>query len=907
MSRLDLDAAAWNRLNELLDAALDRSPAERAAWLASLGPEHESLKSYLTDLLSRAAAVEAGAFLDMLPRFEGLAGSAEDSRVGAAGEVIGQYRLVRELGSGGMGTVWLAERVDGLITRPVALKLPHLVATRRTDIAERMAREREILATLDHRNIARLLDAGVTDDGQPFLALEYVEGIAIDRYCASGDGGKALDLRSRLRLFRQVADAVAYAHGKLIVHRDLKPANVLVTSGGGVKLLDFGIAKLLEEGSAKETRLTELSGRALTLDYASPEQIRGEPLTVASDVYSLGVMLFELLTGERPYRLKRVSPAAIEEAILMNEPRRPSALTQNRELRGDLDTIVLKALKKNPAERYVTVHALVDDVRRWLDHRPVLAQPDRIGYRLHKFLRRNRVATAVTVAFALAVITGAAVSVWQMFEARAQRDAALLHQRRAEAFSQFLGVILHDAGGGGTPLTSTALLERGVAMLEGQRNMDMEVTAFMWYEVARSFRLVSQTDRERAMLERSIAGARRIGDNNLAAAGQCALAWSLLERDQARAQQVFASAREVLSAEPHAADYAQLECLRAESRLLQVEGDPAGAITLIEAARPRIETLRQRQGFHYALIMDQLAGLYRAVERNKDSLAISASLLQSLRDNGRGGSMAEMMLMSSHARDLCRVGEILDCFAIHEEVLQRAARAQMQRLPPVGIRFRAGVAAQALGRYDRSLELADAELEIARASGNRAALGNGLLLRSSALLQLKRFDEAARDMAEAERLWNANPGAFAPLLREAGQFRVELALARGELANARVAMETLLAQTGDGARPDAGRSDRLLRLAARVALDGQDAARAERLAGEALTIARRDARHEDRSANVGLAALLRAESRERLGRRADALVDVALAIRALTNALGPEHAESQRARALAASWSAPAA
>ncbi|MBC8027463.1 MAG: serine/threonine protein kinase, partial [Steroidobacteraceae bacterium] len=642
MFRFELDAAAWSRLNELLDAALDRSPVERAAWLESLKPECEALKPYLCDLLSRAAAVETGGFLEALPRLDGAAArELEKVGIGAAGEIVGQYRLIRELGSGGMGTVWLAERVDGLINRPVALKLPHLVATGRAGLGERMAREREILATLDHRNIARLLDAGITADGQPFLALEYVEGIAIDRFCASGDGGQPLDLRARVRLFRQVADAVAYAHGKLIVHRDLKPANVLVTPGGGVKLLDFGIAKLLDEGAAKESRLTALSGRALTLDYASPEQIRGEPLTVASDVYSLGVVLFELLTGERPYHLTRLSRAAIEEAILTGEPRRPSAIALNRELRGDLDTIVLKALKKNPGERYVTVHAFVDDIQRWLSHRPVLAQPDGIGYRLRKFVRRNRAVMGVTVAFTLAVIAGVAVSVWQMFEAQTQRDAALLHQRRAEAFSQFMGVILHDAGGGETQLTSTALLERGVAMLEGQRNMDVEVSAFMWYEVARSFRLFGQTDRERALLERSVAGALKIGDNNLLAASQCALAWSMLERDQARAQQLFASAQRALSGAPRAADYAQLECLRAEARLLQVKGDPAGAIALIERARPKLETTRQRQGFHYALIMDQLAGLYRAVERSKESLAISESLLNSLRDNGRAGSLAE--------------------------------------------------------------------------------------------------------------------------------------------------------------------------------------------------------------------------------------------------------------------------
>ena len=335
MSKLDLDAQTWSQLNRLLDDALDRAPAERTDWIESLAPEFDRLKPHLRDLLSRAGEIETHDFLNTLPRVVLSAAVVAEgpARLGNAGDVFGPYRLLRELGHGGMGTVWLAERTDGLIARQVALKLPH-GNWRRAGLAERMARERGILATLDHRNIAKLFDAGVTPDGQPYLALEFVEGVSIDVYCATGDAGEPLGLKARLQLFRQVADAVAYAHGKLVVHRDLKPANILVTRDGGARLLDFGIAKLLEDGEARETRLTEFSGRALTPDYASPEQINGEPLTVVSDVYSLGVILYELLTGARPYKLKRDSRGALEEAILRADAARPSEAAPPEDAQG---------------------------------------------------------------------------------------------------------------------------------------------------------------------------------------------------------------------------------------------------------------------------------------------------------------------------------------------------------------------------------------------------------------------------------------------------------------------------------------------------------------------------------------------------------------------------------------------
>jgi serine/threonine-protein kinase len=333
--------------------------------------------------------------------------------------------------------VWLAERADGMVPRPVALKLPRGVWSR-PELVSRMAREREILASLNHSHIARLYDAGLASDGQPYLAMEYVQGQPIDEYVRE----KRLDTRGRLRLFLQVAQAVSHAHARLVVHRDLKPSNIMVTEGGEARLLDFGIAKLLEDGEARETEITRSSGRALTLAYASPEQVSGAPLGVASDVYSLGVVLYEILTGSLPYQPARDSVGAAEDAVLKAIPPRPSDVVKDsharKTLRGDLDTVVLKALKKRPEERYATVDAFADDVARFLEGRPVKARPDSFLYRFRKLVERNKLAFGAAAAILVAIVGGAILAV-------SQARVAIAEKKRAEEVKEFVTSIFRDA------------------------------------------------------------------------------------------------------------------------------------------------------------------------------------------------------------------------------------------------------------------------------------------------------------------------------------------------------------------------------------------------------------------------------------------------------------------------------
>jgi serine/threonine protein kinase/cytochrome c-type biogenesis protein CcmH/NrfG len=400
-----LTAPQLSMIARLLDEALPLDEPARRIWLQELAPEHADLLPALRRALLSGTLHES---------------DAGDEPAGAAstglqpGARVGPYELIRLLGAGGMAEVWLARRVDGVFKRDVALKLPSLTRVRR-DLEQRFLRERDILASLEHPHIARLYDAGVDAAGLPYLSMEYVPGELLTDWCDS----QRLDIRERLRLFLQVLEAVQYAHDRHVIHRDIKPSNILVTAEGHARLLDFGVAKLLDNEAADHVPLTTVYGHALTPVYSSPELIRGEPVDAKSDIYSLGVVLFEILTGARPYRLNAGATRAIlEHAIAAAEVRKPSTqLVQEswtlrattheqltRLLRGDLDLIVLKALAKDPQARYASAVALADDLQRYLDGKPVAAQPPRLFYRLKKFFKRNRPVVLVTAGALLVLL-----------------------------------------------------------------------------------------------------------------------------------------------------------------------------------------------------------------------------------------------------------------------------------------------------------------------------------------------------------------------------------------------------------------------------------------------------------------------------------------------------------------------
>ncbi len=409
-----MNAARWSEVKQVFDKAVDLEAAERASYLDTACADDADLRREVDSLM--AAHAQAGAFIEGAPSVE-FAEALEDPFLGRR---IGPYRVLAEIGRGGMGAVYRAMRDDDAYHKDVALKIVQSgLATEQHH--ERFLQERQILAGLDHPGIARLLDGGTTEDGRPYFVMELVEGASLDAYCERQRPG----IRQRLLLFQAVCAAVEYAHRNLVVHRDLKPSNILVTPEGTPKLLDFGIAKLLRSSDfGGAATVTEV--RALTPYYASPEQMRGESITTVSDVYSLGLLLYQLLTGRRPYDFTGKPPDEVLRLICEDDPPRPSELQapQASELRGDLDVITMMALRKEPARRYGSVQELSEDIRRYLEDFPVRARPDSMGYRAGKFVGRHRTGIAVASVVVALFLAGSAATFLQWRRAESERARA---------------------------------------------------------------------------------------------------------------------------------------------------------------------------------------------------------------------------------------------------------------------------------------------------------------------------------------------------------------------------------------------------------------------------------------------------------------------------------------------------
>jgi serine/threonine protein kinase/tetratricopeptide (TPR) repeat protein len=521
-----IDPDRWRVLSPYLDEALEIATEERATWLASISTYDPALATDLRTMLAQHQVVHESRFLEhaVLDPRSTLVQSL-------AGQVIGAYRLVTPLGQGGTGSVWLAERCDGRFEGRAAVKLLNIGLIGRTG-EERFRQEGTILASLRHPRIAHLIDAGVSPTGQPYLILELVDGQSIDRYCDE----RALGIEARLRLFLDVLEAVAHAHTNLVVHRDIKPANVLVSTDGEVKLLDFGIAKLIERdaawgtaGSSAASALTREGGAALTPEYAAPEQLCGGVVTTATDVYALGVLLYVLLSGQHPAGGAVRSPATLIRAIVDAEPQRVSdavvsateplerlsrhasqcATTSSklrRALRGDLDTIVAKALKKDAVERYPSVTALADDVRRVLRHEPISARPDTLRYRGAKFVQRHVRGVAMSAAVVLLLSGSTAFYTTRL---STERDRAQREATKAAKVSEVLTGILLGADpianrATADGLTVRALLDAGADQAQKELVGHAEAQAEIFTILGRLYRRYGAFDKAQLLLEQAL-------------------------------------------------------------------------------------------------------------------------------------------------------------------------------------------------------------------------------------------------------------------------------------------------------------------------------------------------------------------------------------------------------------------
>lgn len=566
-------------------------------------------------------------------------GAHEEGEDAALGMTVGHYVLESRLGRGGMGAVYLASRADGAYEHKVAVKVVKR-GLDTEDVVRRFRRERQVLAQLQHPNIARLLDGGVTADGRPYLVMEYVEGRQIDRYCEE----EGLSVEARLRLFCTVCAAVHSAHQNLVVHRDLKPGNILIDASGEPKLLDFGIAKVLEPEAGGAAEMTAPERRLLTPGYASPEQVLGRPVSTASDVYSLGVVLYQLLSGEAPYRFETGTDDEVRRVVCEVEPQPPATTAKRtrrggvadadelaRRLRGDLDNIVMMAMRKEPERRYASAEQFAADIRRHLEGHPVIARPSTLSYRAAKFVRRNAVGVAAAAVVAAAVAAGVAGVAWQASVARAQRDSAIAAHAEADRANEFLQSILESANAfsrAGHDVTVREVLEGSAERARAELAEHPAVLAPSLAMIGGAYTSLGLYERAEPLLREALALTREIG----AAPGHVAerlndLATLLYARGEL--EEAEALVREAIALEEEVAAGSEIYLLSLNNlgAVLRARGDLDGA----EAALRRALELRlQRFGAGDLAVAETMNNLANILRLRGDLPGAEAMLTESL-------------------------------------------------------------------------------------------------------------------------------------------------------------------------------------------------------------------------------------------------------------------------------------
>jgi serine/threonine protein kinase len=803
---MQFDPKIWPDLSRLLDRMLDQPENQRERWARSLTGAEAALAPALLSLLQATAGRATGAWFDTLPKLddpEFVTLMRTDALVEKEGDEIGPYRLVRLLGRGGMGSVWYAQRSDGLVSRGVALKLPLTVGSSR-ELAARFAREREIVATLVHPHIARLYDAGITATGQGYLALEYAEGRNLDEYCDV----HRLDLRARIALFSQVLGAVQYAHGHLVIHRDLKPSNILVTADAQVRLLDFGVAKLLaaedadgSEAPVEAADLTRLSPAAITLAYASPEQVAGQAVTTATDIYSLGVVLYELLVGVRPYRVKRDSRAALEEAILQADIPLASAIAADeavaaargttlhrlrRQLGGDLDAILLKALSRQPEQRYATAAAFAEDLERHVQGRAVQAHRRSRAYQMRKFIGRNRVGVAAGVAAASALLATAAIALHQAHEAERQarladaaRDHALAAASHREAVEEFMNDLLLEAGRTGKPVSVSDLIARADQLSAREFENNPEARAAVLKTVGEFKVDFDGPDKGLPEIERAQGLLVQSPDKALRASVSCLAA--LLRGVTADAEDAERVFREVIE-DPQTPPVAASECLGDRAQLANYRGDGPAAAMAAQQALAILDAAPQRSPRKYLEFLIYHARALTLSGQPGKADSAYARILRELQRLGR-----ERGTLGNYVRDdrfdaAISSGDLPLALRLVDEILAIAHQDVPDHPPPPLPVYERSLVLADLGRYAQALPGFERAAQLAH-SQDRIIEQRALFDAAVALSKLGRRDEAERLYQRGVEAFDAGPSSQGP----AGEIAALLTRAKLNLERRRFA------------------------------------------------------------------------------------------------------------------------
>ncbi|MBP7146751.1 MAG: serine/threonine protein kinase [Acidobacteria bacterium] len=782
-------AERWRQLSPHLDRLLGTCGAERGAALAALRRADPGLAAELESLLLEHEALEREGFLAADAPLEARPTTLAGLRVGA-------YVLREPLGQGGMGSVWLADRADGRFRGVAAVKLLNASLVGREGEA-RFRREGDFLARLRHPHIALLIDAGVSPGGQPYLVLEHVDGERIDHSCDAA----GLGVDERVRLFLDVLGAVAFAHARLVVHRDLKPANVLVDREGRVKLLDFGIAKLIDPdaGELAVTALTREGQPALTPQYAAPEQLTGGAITTATDVYALGVLLYELLTGRHPSGPATTSPAEWIRAVVERPPPRASAAVSGAEeaamrrgttprrlaraLAGDLDNIVAKALAKRPAERYPSVESLAEDLRRYLAQEPVSARGDSLAYRVVKFVRRRRLGVAAAGLVLAVILAGSAGVAWQAREASAQRDAARTQLARATAANEFTTFLLSVGAPGGGTFTVGELLEQGEDLIDKQFAGDDPMRAEMLATVGLQYLLSERWDKATPVLERAAEIAGRTGDPTLRARASCPLALlKILNGDRTGAEALM---QRTLAELPDSAQQAvqRAECLTRFAEFGFVTGEAAPMIARAEAALAALDRAPASSATKRIDARSALAYGYYLAHRHREADRAYAEIMTALAANGRDRTLVAADTLNNWGLVHFH-GDIRRAEPLFRRVVElRRSIEGGDGIAPTFTFNLAGVLHQ-LGRYSEAGALLAETIRTAEARGERRVLFDAMMELSEVELDAGDARRAAAQLARLEP--HLTDPRFNALRRaQHAYYRARLAQARGDDAGAR--------------------------------------------------------------------------------------------------------------------------
>ena len=897
---MTISGSDWKALEPHIDRVLELDATACSEYLSALAIENPSIAAEVARFLADRAKVRVRGFLD-----SGAVAAYQDLLL--AGTQFGSYTIQKRVGDGGMGSVWLARRNDGRFEGQVAVKLLNAALVGRP-AEQRFAREGSILADLKHPNIAHLLDAGATAGGQAFLILEYIDGLRIDQYCET----KGLAVDERVRLYLDVLAAVGYAHSHLIVHRDLKPSNIMVTREGNVKLLDFGIAALLTPGSgAAASGLTVEAGTAFTPEYAAPEQLLNQPVTTATDVYALGLVLFVLLAGRHPSSGSGDSAVERMRLTLDNEAPRLSNFTAGmpveRTLRGDLDNIVAKALKREPLERYASVESFADDLRRYLSNEPIKARPDSWRYRAGKFVTRHRVSVLTGTLMILALIGLSGFAWQQMNEARRQRDDALYQAKRAEVEASFNTLMMGSEAEGGRPLSPSEIIEQGIVLLDKQFGDDPNFVVHKLINMSGRFMDIGNGEKEYATLVKAERIARSTGDPALLAAVQC----NTVETEIAagRIAQAAARLKDGESAlarvgNPDPADRAN--CTRAGATMAEAQGNTAGAIKLTLQAIAELERLGPKafRDNGYSGLLSQLAMYYSADGRERDALSADQRNLDLLKQTGRGSTVGALGIMHNIASGLQGLGEIRAALALQGDVIRQSESADLKHeLHPSDSATYGSLLAR-MGDLAGGLRWLNRAATDARATDNLVFELKIRANRARALIEAGRLDDAAADIKFVETTANADQTAYRNVLQRTAIVRAEYLLASGQVGQAHALIAPLALAIPRPLHLGGGeQSQRIAVVACRVALAGKLLDEALRDAEDAVELARLQARTPNASADVGEAYLWKA--RVLLAGEAGPSTQSAVrkaaqqAINPLTNGLGPRHALTIEAIALA--------